>query len=617
MQPYQEEYIANLKKNSELTDPGYRDRQSFEAYLERQLLYKGQREKIVERNMALLRENLFPLLDRLYEADPKELLELREFAATLFDGRTELDIGLFCQIHQALLDRARIQKDRDAMICELYWLGIGYNSLCAKLLGLNLPAADRYTSQMRLYFMEAAAYLKYFHEIENSETKGYILRSRANVSLGQFKSASDKIHLVKYTLRILQDKWYQEKAPELPWSRYIYMTHLQMASSISRSKDNAMTPQDVADVMESVYVVYDQQLAQAKSQGLPAPVKTTFSYDSINYYCGLDSLDGLLLKMERLMDEASMTDYSGEGIYAIVFLPAFYCNFLRDNPEKLPERTDYLDSLYRRASEYVESFPHASESEPLFFALRQLMLVFVETKSSISYGVLLRKLLMRFMPETYIHSRTVGGAAAAFCAILMEEEPDFFDDIDFIREITDPQRKTDAVLDYAMNGGLFHDAGKIGFTNLYARTMRQWFETEYTMAALHTQLGQERLANQPSTKDYAPIALGHHSWYDGSGGYPESYVRLDCPYRQMVDVISLMDWLDNVIYTTHLYTGIKKTFPEAVREAVQLGGKRFSPLLTERLTDKSIVRKLEEALKDSRREAYRQLYEASNNPIPQ
>ena len=28
------------------------------------------------------------------------------------------------------------------------------------------------------------------------------------------------------------------------------------------------------------------------------------------------------------------------------------------------------------------------------------------------------------------------------------------------------------------------------------------------------------------------MALGHHAWYDGSGGYPDSYVRLECPCRR-------------------------------------------------------------------------------------
>lgn len=401
MQPYQEEYIANLKEISLLSVHRGQDAPCFEAYLEGQRQRRARMEQVVARNMSLLRENLFPLLDRLFEAGDAQLVELEEFAAALFDGRSELDVGLFRQIYRALLSRSRLRKSRNDMIRQLYWLGMGYNCLCTKLMGLE-SAADGYTSRMRLCFMEAAAYLKYFNEIEDSGTKGYILRSRANVALGQFKSPSEKIQMVKYTLKIMQDKEYQEKAPELPWNRFIYMTHLQMVASLSRSRERAMTPQDIADVMESVYIVYQTQMAQAQERGEQPHARISFSYDSINYYCGLDSLDGLLGRMELLMDRAEDDDYSADGIYAMISLPAFYCNFLQENPEKVPERREYLDSLYRRATDYVERFPQPAENETLFFALRQMTIGFVETGSGLSYGDLLQRLLVRFLPEMYV-----------------------------------------------------------------------------------------------------------------------------------------------------------------------------------------------------------------------
>lgn len=609
MQPYQQEYIANLKEIPALSMQRKQKVQSFAAYLERQSRCDQKLAQLVERNMALLRENLFPLLDRLFEAGKEQLDELEEFAGALFDGRNELDVGLFRQIYRALLSRSRQQKDRQGMIRQLYWLGMGYNCICTKLLGLE-GAADSYTARMRLCFMEAAAYLKYFEEIEDSATKGYILRARANVALGQFKSPGEKIHLVKHTLQVMQDKGYREKAPELPWERYLYMTHLQMAASISRSKEKAMTPQDIADVMESVYIVYQKQLAQARERGELLSARVSFSHDSINYYCGLDTLDGLLRRTELLIDQADEADYSAEGIYAMVSLPAFYCNFLQENPEKVPERREYLDSLYRRVTDYVERFPQPDENEALFFALRQMTIGFVETGSGISYGDFLQRLLVRFAPEIYVHSYTVGRTAAVLCGIVLAEDPGFFDDMESIRNMTDFREKSVALQDYARKAGLFHDIGKISFPYLYSLTARQWFEDEYEAARLHTQIGEDRLSGQPSTRPYAPVALGHHAWYDGSGGYPDTYVRLESPCRQMVDVIGLTDWLDSVTYATHLYTGAGRTFEEALRDAIGLGGKRFSPLLTGRLEDPAVKRKLAEAFEDSRREAYRRLYEA-------
>ena len=207
MQPYQEEYIANIKGIARLT---VGEKLSFETYLTRCDGERQRAEETVKRNMKLLREELFPVLDHIYEADEKKLSELREFAEALRDGRTDLDVGLYCQIHKALLSLARMRKDRKEMIRELYWLGMGYYSLCNKLLGLERADSRKYTSQMRLCFTEAAAYLKYFDEIEDTETRGYILRSRANMALGQFGFPSEKIRMVKRTLEILQDREYQD-----------------------------------------------------------------------------------------------------------------------------------------------------------------------------------------------------------------------------------------------------------------------------------------------------------------------------------------------------------------------------------------------------------------------
>lgn len=613
MRPYQEEYIANLKNIAMLTARKKSESRSFEEYVDKLLCDEEQAERKMKCNMELLRDELFPVLDHMYEADEKTLQELNEFAGALLAGKEALDAGLFIQIHKALLSLARMKKDRSAMIRELYWLGMGYNNICNKLIGMNNEESERYTLQMRLCFTEAAAYLKYYDEIEEEETKGYILRSRANMALGRFKNPSEKIHMVKRTLQILQDKDYQKKTPELPWDRYVYMTHQQMAASISYSKEQTMTPQDIADVMESVYIVYQRRLQEAAARNEQPPIRSRFAYYAIEYYCGLDNLDGLLTKMEALMDRADVTNFSEENMYGLISIPAFYCQYLNDYPEKIPERREYIESLYQRVLDYVEVFPKASENEALFLYLRQLSYTFVETEGSITYKDFLQKLQIRFAPEIYVHSRVVAEAAVTFCGIIMEEEPDFFDDIDWIREIRDKDQKRQAVFCYAKECGMLYDIGKINFMDLYAATARQWFEEEYEIAHLHTLVGEAWLSARESTRPYAPVALGHHYWYDASRGYPKTYKRLECQYRQMVDVIGLLDWLDNVTDSARLYKGVEKTFDEALQAAVALEGRRFSPLLTARLRDREVAEQIRQAFEKGRYAAYHALYAENGN----
>lgn len=613
MQPYQEEYIANIKEALLFFSRRNVQGKNFDEFYNGMLLEKQKLEQITERNMLLLRENLFPVLDNIFEADEKELKELRDFADKLLVGRDELDAGLACRIHQALLSLARHNKDRGAMIRELYWLGMGYHHFCSKLVGLETGEDEKYFNKMRMCFTEAAAYIKYYDEIHDSETRGYILRSMANMALGKFKTVGEKIRMVKRTLMILQDKEYQKKAPDLPWDRYIYLTHQQMAASMSYSLNANVSAQDIIDVMESVYIVYQQRLQDAAEKNEHAPIRSRFSCYAVEQYCGLHTIDELLTEMETLMDNIDASDYSAEGVYGIVSLPAYYCQYLSEAPDLLPKRREYIESLYQRILYYVEFYPNASGSELLFYALRQLSYTFLETEHSILYKDFLMKLQIRFTPGIYTHSWAVGSAAAALCGIIMDEEPDFFDDIDFIQEAS-PHEKKSAVIQYARECGILHDIGKMNFVTLYSQTVRQWFEEEDSMSYLHTVIGMACLQKRPSTLRYAAIAQGHHVWYDGSRhGHSHSYVRLECPYRQMVDVIGLVDWLDNVTDTAYIYKGIKKNFEQAIEEAISLEGRMFSPLLTARLRDKRVCDEIKTALEKGRLEAYRNIYEVSRD----
>ena len=608
MRPYQKEYIENIREIAALTARKDPDGLTLEAYEARMRRDEAAAWEKVERNMTLLREGLFSTLDHLFDADRETLEELEEFATHLMGGKETQDEGVFRLIHRALLSLARQKGDRCGMIRELYWLGMGYYWLYSKLVGLPLEVTEKYANQMRLSFTEAAAYLKYFEEIEDTETRGYMLRSRANMSLGSFKSSGEKIRLVRDTLCIMQDESYRQTEPDLPWERYLYMTHQQMASSVSYSKEQVMSPEDMAWIMESAYIVYHQRLEEAAASGGHTPLRWAFPYYAMEYYCGIYDMDHLMARIEKLMDQADPADVSPDGMYGILSLPAFYCQYLEQNPERIPAKASYLEGLYQRALEYAGRFP-AQEDEKLSLYLRQLSFTYIETQGGVPYGVYLQKLLLRFAPEAYLHSRMVGEAARALCGLIMEEEPTFFDDVVKFRQIDDPEAKRRQVLDDAMTCGLLHDVGKISFLELYSRTARQWFEEEYEVTRLHTTAGHLLLSERASTKRFAPIALGHHAWYDGSShGYPEAYRRLECPCRQMVDVIGLVDWLENVSHSAQAYTGMEMGFDEAVEEAISLEGRRFSPMLTARLRDKQVAALIWDAFERGRKEAYRRMY---------
>lgn len=83
MQPYQEEYLANLREVTALSAWRGREGLSFDAYAARLRENEARVEQLARRDMELLRGQFFPLLDNLFAADGAALEDLEEFAARL------------------------------------------------------------------------------------------------------------------------------------------------------------------------------------------------------------------------------------------------------------------------------------------------------------------------------------------------------------------------------------------------------------------------------------------------------------------------------------------------------------------------------------------------------
>lgn len=84
----------------------------------------------------------------------------------------------------------------------------------------------------------------------------------------------------------------------------------------------------------------------------------------------------------------------------------------------------------------------------------------------------------------------------------------------------------------------------------------------------------------------------------------------------MVDVVALVDWLESTSSSTQIYNGEALTYEEAVQSAVQLEGRRFSPLLTARLRDAGTAQLLRRAMEEGRRAALLQTRGPADPPAP-
>ena len=129
---------------------------------------------------------------------------------------------------------------------------------------------------------------------------------------------------------------------------------------------------------------------------------------------------------------------------------------------------------------------------------------------------------------------------------------------------------------------------------------RSLFEDEYQMYQLHAVAGRDDLKARASTAVFADIAFGHHSWYDGSGGYPEGYVRLASPYRQMTDVAAMVSCL------LEYDPGDPAA---AIRGVIAREGRQLSPMVTACLNDEAVAAQVAALLADDGRAYYQSIYQ--------
>lgn len=575
---------------------------SFDRAFDEAMETMARAQKLSRQNMDLLQEYLLPVLDDLFSQKEEVLQGMEEFADQLTGGSLAVDVALACQIHEALLNRARRAGTRETVIRELYKLGMARYAMWYMISGLNLPEAVGFSMRMRYCFVEASSYLKYFDEFQD-ETKAYILRSLANTYIGDFEHWEDKLACVRRTMQVFTDERYRQSAPNLPWKAYLNSVHRQMVSVFPHKLEGGSIPPDtIADVMESAHLVYE-----GRHEESAAPLaRNQFPYYALEYRCGFISKELFLQSIEKLMDEGNPASFDEDSNYRIISLPAFYALYLHQSPQLIPPRREYIIHLYRRLLDYLQAIPPEAISDQLRLYVRQILSEFAEVEGGPSFRELAQISLAMFSPELFAHGYSVGKMAQALCAVMLEKDPGLFADIPELQDLA-PGEEMAAVQELAYYSGLFHDLGKINFSQLYNHAGRQMLRSEEEALQLHASAGWLYLKEHDSTRQYADAARGHHRWYDGSDGYPLDFTRKSSPYRVMVDVVAFADYLD-IEDEDSVLPARTVSFEEKISQALKLEGHRFSPLVTGWLRTRELLRPLKELYETGRREGYYQCF---------
>ncbi len=605
MKPYQEQYIENAKKVMVLSDNSGEIPDDVDAFMEGQAGKAYEIREIIKENTNLLRKYFFPVLDDIASADEEEIEQLEDFAAHLSEGVKRLDLFLHYMIHNALITYARRLEKRDMLIRELYQtaLALFYIRESADSSGQR-----NHSWRMGMLFGESASYIKIYDEIEDVETRGYIHRSMGNLALSYniFTEGEKKLRAVRRSIQILQDPVYREKTPSLPWDTYLYKSHQERSTAMGLLRRGETDERLVREVMESVEYVWERQLESSQKRNRPPAMRWRIIYEESQYYCGLQPLSYLFTQLEKIYMDCDRNDFSEEGMYGNVFIPAVYSNYIERYSQYKDSKREIVCHMYRNVVDYVHRAPNNQYNDQLIHYLLLFLQNFVEYPNEMQQKDIVTKLIVCRNPDAYVFSRLTAQMAQMLMDRVIEECPLLLVGTLGCGCAEEVRERREELLQFVYDGGLLHDVGALSMYRLMLMSARSWMDEESVMFKCHVAAGVRILERCESTRPFAPIAGGHHVYYDGSGGYPPDYNRADNPVQVITDMVSIAAYASRMTEQTTHDTMPIYTLTEVTRLIKEGAGSLFHPELSRLWV--SMESQLEQYMQSARKTAYSEAF---------
>lgn len=178
---------------------------------------------------------------------------------------------------------------------------------------------------------------------------------------------------------------------------------------------------------------------------------------------------------------------------------------------------------------------------------------------------------------TYAHSVHVSMIAEQLMRGVLTYQPELLigclGDLQ-VSEISNNHKK---YLDFIHDAGMYHDVGKNSIASVVNNDYRPITDMEFSIIKQHPEMGMQYLDLAPSLQKYKDTTLGHHKWYNGKGGYPDSFDNTKSPKRILIDIVTLSDCLQAATERIGRNYKGEKNFDSVMAEFRRDAGTRYNP----------------------------------------
>lgn len=149
--------------------------------------------------------------------------------------------------------------------------------------------------------------------------------------------------------------------------------------------------------------------------------------------------------------------------------------------------------------------------------------------------------------STYAQVEVCSEMAADIMKDVLEYKPELLLGQLGCNSIDEIRKKSKEFVKFIKEAALYHDIGMNSIGSDTKSEFRPMYDDEVLIYERHPEYGLNYLKQTPGLFLYSDIALGHHKWYNGKGGFPKDFDNTQSPVRIMIDIISLSD---GVLFTT-------------------------------------------------------------------
>lgn len=599
----------------ELSSPRLTNIDDAESYREKLLVNFHRIGDIAQINADLLDNYLNPVLESDRLLTDEELSVFQELKEQLLDAYAidSLDIPFLYQVALRMYEDAERKHDTEAIVRSLddyVMTAYAYLSIVRRIYPYcdsaircreeGLKAAERILEYLP---PEKLAILP-----EGPVREAVLINARYITTFYEYpltaedrKNTETIMNILRRSLALKDQPEYRQLVPDFDWIYHEFRTLQYFCIMTLFNNQYGFDREQLEEIngyAKRLMEMWEREHDHLKGSSKPETLQ--YAAARCSYLVGEMDRETFKETLCELAKKSRDDIYDADEMQFCTSIPIEY--ILLTDPDDLSERDrEALAGFYRRLVQYLHGMPKLGHLSFLLSEVAFLLENFIDVEDGMDFERMCMELLAAIHPPTYVHSMSVADLSACLAKNLYRKHPEMF-------ENTPGYPDMDAITDHVWHAAACHDIGKIFIVETIITYGRALYEREFDWVHSHPEAGAALLVKHEKTKNYAEVALGHQRWYDGKGGYPQSYDPEKATDRLVVDIVACADCLDAATDSVGRSYKRGKTIENFVEELKGGSGTRYAPFLLELFEDEEVYRELESILNSGRDDKYRRTY---------